>query len=791
MDEGEKVEMEKQSSVSRADYARAESYMPWNVRKLVFNTGVKPNWIGKSDRFWYQRSSPNGTEFVLVDSSDGSRRPAFDHQRLAASLSRSSGTYHTHNQLPFSAIKLEFDEENDDAEPTRVEFVVDGMTWSCDLETYECTRGDEAKADARDEVKSPDGRLVAFLRDGNLFVREVESGSERQLTDDAEPYYGYGTLPGGRQSEVTDKLLNKPLKPGVAWSPDSTRLLTYRLDEREIEPMYLLQTAVPANKVRPVLHEYRYPLPGDEHVESAQPVVIDASNGDQVLAKGEPIVSVLHNPIDLNLLWWSKDGRSYFVIRGSRDRRKVSLSVVDAKSGEERLIHGEEGSTPVYPAHIPVETKIENVREIGEGELMTWFSSRDGWSHLYLLDVDGSEVRCQLTSGTWNVRDIVRVDEKGRWIYFTGNGREPNRDPYYRHLYRCDFDGNRLELLTLEDAEHEVSFSPTGNVFVDTYSRVDQPQVSVLRADDGREIARLEQADVTRLLERGWRYPERFTVKARDGVTDIHGMIIRPSNFDPNHKYPVLDATYPGPQVIRTPKAFPVAESAFWQDQALAELGFIVVTIDGLGTPFRSREMIDVATGAVFGEAGGLEDHVIGITQLGERDSSLDLDRVGIYGHSGGGYSSTRAMLLFPDFFKAACSSAGNHDNLGYVALWGEAWVGLFDEEVYTHQDNIRLAGNLKGKLLLIHGEMDDNVHPSLTLRMVDALIAANKDFEMLIVPNTNHGMFDLRRGLKAFESPWARGNTYFLRKRWDFFVRDLMGAEPVQGYKIQDPPGA
>jgi dipeptidyl-peptidase-4 len=337
------------STVTREDYARAESYMPWNVAKLVFNTGIKPHWIGDSDRFWYRRSGRDGTEFVVIDPTDGSRRPAFDHARLAASLSQASGTYCTHNQLPFEDISLVTKDGADD--DSRVEFVFDGVLWSCDLESNCCTRGDAPEEEKRDEVRSPDGRLAAFIRDGNLFVREIESGAEWQLTDDAEPYYGYGTLPGGRQSEVTDKLLEKPLKPGVAWSPDSTRLLTYRLDERAIEPMYLLQTAVPPDQVRPVLHSYRYPLPGDEHVETAQPLVIDVADGRQVPAKGDPIVSVLHNPIDLNLLWWGKDGRRYYIIRGSRDRRQISLSRVDARTGEEQVLHEESGSTPVYPAH--------------------------------------------------------------------------------------------------------------------------------------------------------------------------------------------------------------------------------------------------------------------------------------------------------------------------------------------------------------------------------------------------------------------------------------------------------
>ena len=525
-------EREARTRLTRADYERAESYLAWNVAKLMFNTGVTPHWLDESDRFWYRRTGRDGSEFVVIDPAHGSRRPAFDHERLAAALSQASDTYVIHNQMPFDEITLKTDADGNE----QAEFTFDDSRWTCDLKSYECTRGEAPEEEKRDEVRSPDGHLAAFILGGNVFVREVESGNERQLTNDAEPHYGYGTLPAGRQSEITDKLLGTPLKPGVAWSPDSSRLLTYRLDERDIEPMYLLQTAVPPGTVRPVLHEYRYPLVGDDHVEVMQPLVIDVSNGKQVVSQGDPIVSVLHSPMELNLVWWSKDGRSYYIIRGSRDRRSVTLAQVEAKSGKERVILHESGATPVYPAHIPVETKVENVREIGDGELMTWFSSRSGWSHLYLVDISSGEIRQQLTSGSWNAREVVRVDEDGRWVYFTGSGRESGRDPYYQHLYRVDFDGNNLELLTPEDSDHSVTFSPKGDVFVDTFSRIDQPPTSVLRSADGRMIAQLEQADITRLLEKGWRYPERFCVKARDGVTDIYGSIIRPSNYDPSRR---------------------------------------------------------------------------------------------------------------------------------------------------------------------------------------------------------------------------------------------------------------
>ena len=386
------------------------------------------------------------------------------------------------------------------------------------------------------------------------------------------------------------------------------------------------------------------------------------------------------------------------------------------------------------------------------------------------------------------MRDTPRVDAERGWVYFTAGGREEGRDPYFRHLYRCTLDGADLTLLTPEDADHTVTFSPSGAYFVDTYSRVDLPPVSVLRRADGTLIDTLEEADISALTEMGWRAPERFTVKARDGVTDLYGCIFRPTNFDPSRTYPVLDSIYPGPQTIHTPKAFGGGDTGgrnFWQDQALAELGFIVVTIDGMGTPYRSKAFVDVAYGAHFGEAGGLEDHIVGLRQLAARDPSLDLSRVGIYGHSGGGFASAHALLSFPDFYKVAVSSAGNHNQMGYLAGWGERYIGMPEGDNYAGQVNATLAGNLRGKLLLVHGEMDDNVHPSLTMQLADALIAANKDFDLLIIPFTNHAFFDLRWGLEAADRFVSLSHPYFVRKRWDYFVTHLLGATPPPGYAI------
>lgn len=762
-----------------ADYARAERFLSWNVRPLIHNVEIKPRWIGDSDRFWYLRTSPAGKEFILVEPAAGERTPAFDHVRLADALSRASGTPQVHNQLPFDEITFVDDHT--------VEFALGDATWRCDLAGYTCAPAEPAAKPPKGAVRSPNGQWDAFVRGGNLYVRPVAGGDERQLTDDAEPYYDYATLPESRLSAITDKAVGKLLPPAVLWSPDSKRLLTYRLDQRTIEPLYLVQSVPPAGSSRPVAHAYRYPLPGDSDLPAAELLVFDLDEAKRVPLGVDPlIVAGRETLFEHRMVWWSQDGTRVYVLQPARSGRAVALYVVDAESGAARKLIEETGKTTVMTQPVPYERP--NVRHLEDGSAAVWYSTRSGWGHLYLYDGLTGELRGGITSGAWTVREIVRIDEQERRIYFTAGGREEGRDPYERHLYRCKLDGSDLELLTPEDADHSVTFAPSGSYFVDSYSRVDLPTVTTLRTADGRLVATLETADISGLLERGWRSPERFSVKARDGVTDLYGMIIRPSDYDSSRRYPVLDAIYPGPQIIRTPKAFPAPGNGFWQDQALAELGFIVVTVDGMGTPYRSKRFLDVAYGANFGEAGGLADHVAALKQLGGRDPSMDLDRVGIYGHSGGGYASTRALLLFPDFYKVAVSSAGNHDQLGYNATWGEHWIGPYDAESYATQDNIKLAGNLRGKLLLVHGEMDDNVHPSLTLRLVDALIAAEKDFDLLIIPNTNHGFFDTRKGSEALEGHLSQGHPYFIRKRWEYFARHLLGVDPPAGYRITMP---
>ncbi|HUZ00524.1 MAG TPA: DPP IV N-terminal domain-containing protein, partial [Thermomicrobiaceae bacterium] len=421
--------------VRAADYGRAESYLPWNVRPLIHNATVTLHWIGETDRLWYRRTDSQGASFVLVDPAAGTREPAFDHARLAAALSVASGTPYVHTQLPFDEIRFQ-------DEGQTLGFTVDGQGWTCDLADYTCTRSDWT-APAPDELRSPDGKWAAFRRDGNLWLREVASGQERVLTEDAEPYFDYASLAESRLTAVTDRATGKPLPPAAVWSPDSARLLTYRLDQRAVEPLYLLQSVPPGGSYRPVLHSYRYPLPGDAAVATAELLVFDAPTGRRVPLQVESL-PVAGHLLEQKPFWWSKDGRRVYTLRADRGGRSVRLSVADAETGTGRTLLEESGATTVFPQHVGME--INTIHELEGGGAFTWFSARSGWGHLYLYDAQTGAVRCQLTSGPWTVRDVVHLDEAGGWLYFTAGGREPARDPYFRHLYRCRLDGTDLSL---------------------------------------------------------------------------------------------------------------------------------------------------------------------------------------------------------------------------------------------------------------------------------------------------------------------------------------------------------
>ncbi len=765
--------------VTAEDYARAERFLPHNVNRVVYRTAVQPQWIEGGNTFWYRVYTPNGKHFSWVDPEEKRRTDAFDHYELAASLSRATGNAYEPGDLPF-------DEFSYCCAGEAVEFTAAGRVWRCDLENYHCQN---LRKHHREEGISPDGRWAAFIRDWDLWVRDVDSGEEFRLTGDGEEDYGYGTRPGSRLSAVTEKLQDEKPPPAVKWAPDSSRILTQKLDQRRVRDTTLLQS-VPPEGNRPLAHSYRYPLPGDEHVPESHMVIIDVADGKVRELEAPPMQSIVNTPTEAGLAYWDDRGEQVHLIYLERGFRRASFLIADPADGAVRTLVREQSSR----GHAgPFFSMVDDpaVAVLQDGDEAIWFSMRDGWGHLYLFNGDPDRPARQITRGAYSVREIVRVDADNRDLYFTAGGREEDSDPYYLHLYRVNLDAGSPTRLTPEDAHHQIHMSPDARLFVETASRVDLAPRSIVRDNRGTEIMELEVAELDQLHNAGYRPPERFKVKARDGTTDLYGVIYHPTNFDPDEKYPVIDAIYPGPQVIRTPKGFPADEREvhrFWDPQATAELGFVVVTIDGLGTPYRSRSFLEAACGRDFGEAGGLEDHVQGIRQLADERPYMDLTRVGIYGHSGGGYASTRAMLKFPDFYRVAVSSAGNHDQRGYQALWGELWIGLPNDDKYDEQANVDLAHRLEGKLLLAHGDMDDNVHPALTMQMVYALIEADKDFDMLILPGRNHLLQDLTRPGGDKERS-IRFDPYFTRKMWDYFVSHLKGAEPPQ-YSLNRPEG-
>jgi len=761
----------REQALTREDYARAEQFLSWNAVKLARNLDVTPNWIEKSERFWFKNETADGKEFLVVDAEKGTSEPAFDHARLAAALSEGAGKAYAANKLPFETLAFV-------RGGTAIEFDVEKDHWSCELKGYTCKKSAAAKPSGG-EVVSPDKKWAVFVKEHNLFLRSMATKQESALTTDGKKDDEYAVQPESNTSAISSRILlgkNQPIE--AIWSPDSKKVITYRLDQTKVREAYLIQSVAPGEigAARPVLYSYHYPFPGDKNVPLLKYVIFDLTSKSPEIAVNEPALELnAFTPMDFHWVWWGRDGKSVYLLQKDRPNRTLKLNVADA-SGAVRTIVEEHGATQIEPT--PEFGDAPLVRVLGDGAEVIWFSERDGWGHLYLYDAKTGKLKNQITSGAWLVRGIEHVDEAKRWVYFSAAGREKGEDPYLRHLYRVRLDGSGLELLTPESGDHNVTFSASGKYFFDAYSRADVAPVFVVRSANGNVVREVAKADIGELMAKGWTTPEPFQAKAADGVTDIYGVIYKPANFDAAKKYPVLDSIYPGPQSGRVPKTlFGKGRSgcfdAYGQAPALAQLGFVVITVDGRGTPLRSKAFHDYSYGKL-GDAGGLEDHVAAIKQLAEKYPYMDLTRVGMYGHSGGGYGTVRAMLTYPDFYKVGVASSGEHDMRGYLAEWGEKYEGPLEGENYVEASNpaLALTAKLKGKLLIAWGDMDDNVPPSLELQLVHSLIKTNQDFDTLVLPNRNHSLLN---------------DPYFIRRLWDYLVRNLMGKEPPQGYEIKN----
>jgi dipeptidyl aminopeptidase/acylaminoacyl peptidase len=726
----------------------------WGAGFLGLIGFAHPNWLPDSTRFWYTVKTPRGREFVLVDPTPtrATRRLVFDNGRLAAALSLAADSAFDPGTLPFRTFAFLPGER-------AISVRLGQKRFECDLSGYQCAARDTLTAPepAPGAIRSPDQRWDAFVRGGNIWVRRAEPGGRDsiQLTTDAETDFGYGL-------RAPDTPMPNPdaRRPQLVWSPDSRKIAVLRIDERGVQKLPVYSST----GIAPKLFQYPVAFPADSIVPTYQTHVLDVERKTNVRVDRPKQVLDAFGLTGPDQTQWSPRSDRLYLLEGLRANKGARVVTADATTGAARVVLADSNTTFFENAS---GVASGNWRVVGDSDLV-WWSERDGWGHFYRYGLDGVRNN-QITRGPWLAERLKYVDPTTRQLYFLAFGRD-SAMPYYGHLMRVGLDGTGLTDLTPEPGHHLINFVPSGKAFVDNHSRLDFPGTTTLRsAVDGRILLELERADASAMLATGWTPPTPFKVKARDGVTDLYGLLYLPSRLDTTKRYPVIDRIYPGPQVgAVTSWGYPMSG----EPRALAELGFAVVEINALGTPGRSKAFHD----AYYGNMGdnGIADHVTAIKQLGVRHRFLDLDRVGIYGLSGGGFSSTGAILRYPDFFKVAVSGAGNHDNRSYRFDWGEKYQGRYRRDStrgtdnFESQANYLLAGNLKGRLLLFHGDMDTNVHPAMTLRLVDALIKADKDFDMFIIPDAGH--------------IWP---TYMVKRGWDHFVKWLLGGEPPRDFRM------
>ena len=730
-----------------ADYGRAESIRA-RTDGLVVDAVDTAAWIGNSTRLWYRKSLTGGWEFDVVDAASLQKKLAFDHAALAASLGSAAGRTIDARKLPFTVLAYSADER-------AIDVTVDTVRFTCTVADARCVRagaggrggrgggrggqprfggglyGDTAQPPNLPRV-SPDGQTEATVRNFNVFTRAVGARDWTPLSTDG--------------SEVNAYSLQS-----FSWSPDSKKLAAYRVRPGFKREVHYVSSS-PEDQIQPKDVRRLYNKPGDV-LDIDQPVLFEIATRKQF----EISNSLFPNAYEVTSLAWRADSRAVTFEYNQRGHQAYRVIEIDANTGATRAIIDEE--TPTFFEYSAKKYRFD----LGDGAETIWMSERDGWNHLYLYDGKTGRVKNQITKGPWVVRGIERVDTIARQIWFRASGMYAGKDPYFIHYYRINFDGSSLTTFTEADANHSVRFSGDGQYYVDRYSRVDLPPVmEVRRTSDQKLLMTVEKADAAALLATGWRPPEAFVSKGRDNATDIYGVIVRPANFDPKKKYPVIEYIYAGPHDSFVPKTWGVQYGM----QAQAELGFIVSQIDGMGTSNRSKAFHDVAWKNI-GDAG-FPDRIRWHRAVAAKYPWYDVSRVGIYGGSAGGQNAMGALLFHPEFYKVAVSFAGCHDNRMDKIWWNEQWMGWPIGAQYDSSSNVVNAYKLQGKLLLLVGELDENVDPSSTLQVANALIKANKTFDFFMFPGGDHAVG--RRGPLA---------PYGDRKQWDYFVHNLIGAEP------------
>ena len=799
-----------------ANWEQAARWAPYNTSDMLYSLTVAPRWISGTDNFWYQWEDNDGRRYYLVDPARRSKTEMFNRDALAAQLTRITRDPVDGQNLGIRGIRFvdgntfyfEFEstqdeeveamsgeeegdsqEENARPRPQRpskkvfhFEFDIDTQTLR-ELDTYEEPDSHPGWANV-----SPDGQTVVFARDHNLFMitgdeyqqildaRRGKTGdaaeaaedsvdvNEVQLTTDGEAYYSYMANSSGRGTNDVDKEEEwaKRNRAGISWSHDSQKFAMTRSDQREVGMLFVIHNT---GQDRPELESYTYDMPGEENVTQTELLVFDMASRQMTQIDDDPwkdqtmsvvTASQFRYPDDTSPFsskWFTEDSNELWFTRSSRDLHRIDLMKVDLTSME---------VTAVVEERLNTYQEQQGPDRLSDGSFV-WWSERDGWAHLYRYAADGT-LLARLTEGPWHVDGVVRTNAANQ-VFFTANGREEGIDPYYVHLYRVNADGSGLVQVSEGDFDNRVSMPESGNYAVHSFSRVNTVPESVVRGPTGAVIMELETADLSRLMEAGWQMPEPFKFEAADGYTDIYGVMYKPFDFDPNKVYPIIEYVYPGPQTESVSKFFTTNSS----EVGLAQLGFIVVTLGNRGGhPDRSKWYHNYSYGNL--RDYGLADKVAGIEQLADRHRFIDRNRVGIYGHSGGGFMSTAAMLNYPDIFDVAVSSSGNHDNQIYNRWWSETHHGVDevtddDGEVsfeYDIDSNISLAANLQGKLLLTTGDVDNNVHPALTIRMAHALIQANKRFDYFLFPSQRHG--------------YGSMSNYWFWLRAEYFARHLLG---------------
>lgn len=748
------------AQLSQNDYARAEKFLSYNIDPLVDGGNVRANWL-PGDKFWFLSTNSSGHKFYIVDPKKG-KSEAFDHVKLAQTLASVTNKTYDPNKLPFQAISV----ANDGAS---ISFMLDNKKWKYEHKLGRISEdkspgtigggmampmGRGAGRAGGIENVSPDGKKAVYIKDWNLWVKDIASGKETQLTTDGIKDFGWATDNAAWKS--SDRAILK-------WSPDSKKISTFKQDQRHLSDMHLVTT----NVGNPTLRSWKYALPTDKDVARIYRAVIDIETGKTTMLKVDADVrrGSLSDDIASSGTFddndWRADGSELAFLSISRDHKINKLRIANTQTGEVREVFEE-----IVPTYYESGRGAINWRYLPASSEILWYSERDNWGHLYLYDSNTGKLKNQITKGEFVVTRVLQVDEKNRQIFFMTTGLDPE-NPYFQKLARVNFDGKGFTVLTPESGNHAVTFSPSFAHFIDVYSKPDVPAVTVLKNMTGKTVAELDKADVSRLLASGWKPPVPVKLLAADQKTDIYGLVFLPTNMVAGKKYPVVNYIYPGPQGGSVGNwSFSAARS---DHQALAELGFIVVLIEGTSNPFRSKSYHDMNYGNMAENT--LPDQIAGIKQLAQK-YPIDIDKVGIWGHSGGGFATASAMFKHGDFYKVGIAESGNHDNRNYADTWGDRYNGLAGSIDYDAQANHTHAKNLKGKLLLAHGMMDNNVPPSHTMLIVDELIKNNKDFDLLLFPNSAHS--------------FGQFAPYMMRRRWDYFVQHLQNQTPPQEFPLR-----